>query len=220
MLLAHARPHVVRQYETLPDAAPGVATAAVGHARDLQDRDVGCLAWAVHLSHDGRRVVTVETWKDEATFRRASRSAASDRSTPSPTDVQLYRWVGGDGVQPTPVTDPAAGVVVIDVFRVWRPLLRPVSAFNLRNGRDFGRQPGCVSTTVMRSVTAGRIATYARWRTVEDFLAAFSTLTGRPVASTDDVNEAAARMTRGFLRTDYHAHDLVDAWEGATVTGG
>ena len=215
MLLAHAGPHAVRQYEVSPDAATAVVAHAVRQARDLQDHDIGCLSWAVHLSTDRRRVVTMETWQDESSFRPSGTPATPVGPQP---DVQLYRWVGGDGVQPTPVTDPTAGVVVIDVFRVWRPLLRPVSAFNLRNGRDFARQPGSVSTSVLRSVTAGRIATYARWRTVEDFLAAFTTLTGRPVESTDDVNEAAARMTRGLLRTDYHAHDLVEAWEGAGVT--
>jgi hypothetical protein len=126
----------------------------------------------------------------------------------------LYRRTATNGVDPTPVTDPTAGVILIDSFRVWRPLVRPVSAVTVRNGRAFQRAPGCFSTTVRRSTTSGRIATYARWRTTEDFLAAFTAVQGVAVDSTDDVNRAAAAMTRGPLRTDYHTYELVDADEG------
>ncbi len=61
--------------------------------------------------------------------------------------------------------------------------------------------------------TPGRIATYARWRTTGDFLAAFSAIRGTVVTSTDDVNRATAAMTHGLLRTDYHTYDLLDADE-------
>jgi heme-degrading monooxygenase HmoA len=111
----------------------------------------------------------------------------------------------------TPVDDPGAGVIVIDTFAVWRPLLGPVSSFNIRNGEAFNRSPGCISTTVLRGVGVGSIATYARWRSVADFAAAFSTATGKPAQSADDVNRAAARMTFGFIRPDHHSYELVIA---------
>lgn len=110
-------------------------------------------------------------------FRRAG--AAGDLPTLQP-DTALYAWAGTGGVEPTPVTDPAAGVITIDVFGVWKPLIGPVSWFNLRNGAAFDRQPGCHSPTVLRGLPSGRIATYTHWRTPEDFLSAFGAVSGGP----------------------------------------
>jgi heme-degrading monooxygenase HmoA len=160
-------------------------------------------AFALHCAHDGTRIVTIEAWRDAAAFHR-------DHDAADPT-AALYAWAATGGRNPTPVDDPGAGVIVIDTFAVWRPLLGPVSSFNIRNGEAFNRSPGCISTTVLRGVGVGSIATYARWRSVADFAAAFSTATGKPAQSADDVNRAAARMTFGFIRPDYHSYELVIA---------
>lgn len=175
MLLTKERPQAFREYRISPEEADEVGAEAVAAARTLHTSAIGCTGWAVHVSHDRLRVVTVESWRDEESYRRAGDlgHVAGRRPTHA-----LYRHVNTDGVTPTPVGDPAAGVIVIDCFRVWRPLVRPVSAFNVRNGRAFNRSPGCVSITVLRSPAAGRIATYARWSRTEDFLAAFTATQG------------------------------------------
>jgi len=207
------RPHAFRQYDlTDPATTTQVAMAATTAAHDLHARDVGLQAWAVHRSLDGLRVVTVERWQDRACFQRSG--TAGDLSHLRP-DTALYGWAGTDGASPTPVGDPVHGVTTIDVFRIRRALIRPVSAFNLRNGRTFNQQPGCVSTTVLRGMGVGRIATYARWRTAEDFYTAFSILNGTEVSSTDDINTWAARRTRGLIRTDYHIYRHVAPLEAA-----
>lgn len=41
-----------------------------------------------------------------------------------------------------------------------------------------------------------------------------------PDAARTVVADAVGRMTRGFLRTDHHTHELVGVWEGAPVTRG
>lgn len=212
MLLSRSSPQVFREYRVEPAESDGVAAAAVTAARALRSTGVGCTAFAVHLAHDRRRVVTVEAWADERAAREHGRRG--DLADRRPTSA-VYRHTATAGVAPTPVTDGSAGVIVIDCFRVWRPLVRPVSAFNARNGRSFDAAPGCVSTTVLRSTRTGRIATYARWRTTADFLAAFTATQGTAVSSTDEINDAAAAMTRGLLRTDYHTYELLDADEGS-----
>ncbi|MGL5850398.1 MAG: antibiotic biosynthesis monooxygenase [Phycicoccus sp.] len=207
--LGLADTHAFRQYDVDQGGAEHLAALAVAAAHRQAAAD-GCLGWTVHLAHDRTRVVTVEAWRDRAAFQRGAvtgREAAVDGVRP---DLALYRHAGTGGVDPTPVGDPASGVTVIDVFRVWRPLIRPVSAFNRRNGKAFDRDPACVSTSVLRGVTAGRIATYARWRSTEDFLRVFSATQGHPVQSTDEVNATAARISRGLIRTDYHAYDVVE----------
>lgn len=211
MLFSRSSPHVFREYRVDPARADGDAAGAVDTARALVAAGVGCTAWAVHVSHDRLRVVTVEAWSDE----RAVRAHVHRGDLPGrrPT-TGIYRRRATGGLDPTPVTDPDAGVIVIDCFRVPRPLVRPVSAFTVRNGRAFSASPGCVSTTVLRSTGSGRIATYARWRTADDFLAAFTATQGTAVSGTDDINDAAAAMTRGLLRTDYHTYSLLDADEG------
>ncbi|MGL4178352.1 MAG: antibiotic biosynthesis monooxygenase [Dermatophilaceae bacterium] len=206
--------HAFKQYDIDPGRAEHLAALAVRAARH-QANAGGCLGWTVHLAHDRTRVVTVEAWRDPASFRdgaHVGERAVVDGVRP---DIALYRHAGTGGADPTPVGDPASGVTVIDVFRVWRPLIRPVSAFNLRNGETFNRDPGCVSTSVLRGITAGRIATYARWRTTEDFLRVFSSSQGHSVRSTDEVNAAAVRISRGLIRPDYHAYDVVETDEGA-----
>lgn len=202
MLLDPSRPHAFREVRTDPARADAAAEAACDDIRSRVRRASGLAAWAVHLAHDRTRVVTVEAWHDAAGYR-----ADADARMPG---AALYKRVGTGGIDPTPVTDPAAGVIVIDIFPVWRPLVRPVSKFNLRNGEAFNRQPGCVSTTVLRGITRGRIATYARWRTVTDFLTAFEATTGGRVAGTNDINAWAARKTFGLIRPDYHSYDLID----------
>ncbi|TFL16564.1 hypothetical protein [Jannaschia formosa] len=205
MLFDRHRPHAFRERRVEPAAAQAVAAAEEAAVLRRATRAPGLRAWAVHLAHDRMRVVTVEAWNSADAFRQDP-----DAREPG---VGLFAWVATGGRKPTPVDDPEAGVIVIDTFPVWRPLVRPVSLFNARNGEGFNRQPGCVSTTVMRGLGVGRIATYARWRTVADFTAAFTATTGHPVDSTDAINEAAARMTAGLIRTDYHAYDLV-AFQG------
>jgi heme-degrading monooxygenase HmoA len=211
--LGLADTHAFRQYDIDPARAEHLTTQVVTAARHQGEAD-GCLGWAVHLAHDRTRVVTIEAWRDLASFRHGALTTSRAVVDGVGPDIALYRHAGTGGADPTPVGDPASGVTVIDVFRVWRPLIRPVSAFNLRNGEAFNRSPGCVSTSVLRGVTAGRIATYARWRTTEDFLDAFSTSQGHPVRSTDEVNLTAARISRGLVRTDYHAYDIVTTNEG------
>ncbi len=217
MLLTGERPQALRTYRTEPRDADRVAREAVAAARAVRDREVGCEGWAVHLSHDRLRVVTVEAWRDAAAFRAAG--TLGDVAARRP-DTVLYRRAGTGGADPTPVGDPGLGVTVIDVFPVRRPLVGPVSAFTLRNGAAFGRQPGCVGTTVLRGLSAGRIATYARWRTTGDFLAAFTAVQGTAVDSTAAVDAATARLSRGLLRTDYHVYDLVDGDAGDDDRGG
>ncbi|MGL5929239.1 MAG: antibiotic biosynthesis monooxygenase family protein [Dermatophilaceae bacterium] len=212
--LGLADTHAFRQYDTDPSRAERLAARAAEAARHQSASD-GCLSWTVHLAHDRTRVVTVEAWRDLASFRDGALTGPQSVVDGVRPDVALYRHAGTGGVDPTPVGDPASGVTVIDVFRVWRPLIRPVSAFNLRNGEAFNRDPGCVSTSVLRGITAGRIATYARWRSTEDFLRVFSATQGHPVQSTDEVNATAARISRGLVRTDYHAYDVVSTHEGA-----
>jgi hypothetical protein len=182
-----------------------MAAAHRDHARRLMDRNAGLAAFAVHLSRDQTRVVTVEVWREPTMTQQAA--------NPAGTTSAAYLRAATSGLDPTPVTDQSAGVIVIDIFAVWRPLLRPISAFNIRNGRAFNAAPGCISTTVLRGIGKGTIATYARWRDITDFLTAFSNQTGRTVRSTDDINAAAARMSFGLVRTDYHAYNLFAAEE-------
>jgi len=200
MLLDQVRPHAFREYRVAPEQAETAAQRQRDKVVARSRRAAALEAWAVHLAKDLTRVVVVEAWRDAESFRRDP-----DAREPG---AALYAWAGTGGREPTPVEDAHAGVIVIDIFAVWRPLVRPVSAFNLRNGEAFNRQPGCISTTVLRGVGTGRIATYARWRTIDDFLAAFRAVTGKPVASADDINAAAVSMSFGIVRPDYHAYDL------------
>lgn len=200
MLFDRRRPHVFRERRVTPGEAEVISRAEVAAAEQRAARG-GPEAFAVHLAHDRTRVVTVEAW----------RSADDCRHAPDTPDgsVAVYEWAATGGLEPTPVADDSAGVIIVDLFRVWRPLIRPVAAFNIRNGEAFNRQPGCISTTVLRSSATGGIATYARWRSVGDFAAAFSALTGRKARTADDVNRAAASMTLGLIRPDYHSYELV-----------
>ncbi len=131
MLLTEDRPQVIREYRTAPEEADRVGAEAVAAARALCASDVGCDGWAVHLSHDRLRVVTVEAWCDAASYGRHGQRGDLPRRRPASA---LYRHAATDVVDPTPVADPAAGVVVIDCFPVWRPASRPVTAFTVRNG--------------------------------------------------------------------------------------
>lgn len=177
-------------------------------ARTRADRHNGLEAFAVHLSHDKLRVMTVEAWRNTAAYR-----AEAEADEP---EAAVFEWAATGGIDPSPVDDGDAGVIIIDLFQIWRPLLRPVSAFNIRNGEAFNREPGCLSTTVLRGIGTGAIATYARWSSPAAFAAAFSKITGRRAVDPDGVNRAAARMTFGLIRPDYHAYDLI-AYQGATA---
>lgn len=201
MFFDRQRPHAFREFRTGPGRADLLVERQLRLGEQRAARAPACEAWAVHVARDRTRVIVVEAWRSVADYRR---DPDADHA-----DAALYSWAATGGVEPTPIEDDTAGVIVIDIFSVWRPLVGPVSAFNARNGTAFTREPGCISTTVLRGVTAGRIATYARWRSEGDFVAAFAKVTGRSVASTDDVNTAAARLTLGFIRPDYHSYDLV-----------
>ncbi|MGO9134686.1 MAG: hypothetical protein ACLP8A_11670 [Methylovirgula sp.] len=155
----------------------------------------------VHVAQDRTRVMIVEAWRDALAYR-----ADPDARAPGSA---LCAWVATGGAEPTPVDDLGAGVIVIDLFAVWRPLVGPISKFTVRNGEAFNREPGCISTTVLRGIGNGSIATYARWRSAEAFASAFAEITGRAARTPDDVNVAAAKMTLGLIRPDYHAYDLV-----------
>lgn len=200
MLLDRFRPHAFR----VEAVTPGIIDTALARTRQALEqrakRSAGLQGYALHKAYDGSRIVTVEAWRNEAAFR-----ADADAADP---DVVLYAWAATGGRDPTPVADDGAGVIVIDTFRVWRPLLGLVSSFNIRNGEAFNRAPGCISTTVLKGIGAGSIATYARWRSAADFAAAFSQATGRRAATADDVNQAAAKMTLGLIRPDYHSYAL------------
>lgn len=199
MLFDAHRPVSFREVRTRPDRIGEVVATERSAVEDRANRNAALAGWALHRSLDAQRIVVVEAWQDERAFK--------DRDACQST--ALYLLVGAGGLVPTPVGDSAAGVIIIDLFPVWRPLLRAVAAFNLKNGEAFNRAPGCISTSVLRGVTTAGIATYARWRTVEDFTAAFARQTGRSATSIDDVNRAAARMTLGLIRPDYHAYELV-----------
>lgn len=207
-MLDHRRPHAFREQRVSPGAAGSGSAAAVISAKARAARHSGLAAYAVHLSHDRTRVMTVEAWRNVDAYR-----TDCDADLPG---SGLFSWAATGGIDPTPVDDPGAGVIIIDLFSVWRPLLRPVSAFNIRNGAAFNREPGCLSTTVLRGIGTGAIATYARWSSVEAFAAAFSKITRRHAADADGVNRAAARMTFGLIRPDYHSYDLI-ACEGTST---
>jgi hypothetical protein len=197
-------PHIFRVAEVTATAAAAMAKAHDAHAQSLMRRG-GLAAYVVHLAQDRTRVVTIEAWRSLAQARQAA--------SPDGTFSAVYRMAASSGQAAIPLIDASQGVVVIDTFSVWRPLLRPVSAFNVRNGRAFNQSPGCVGTTVLTGVDKGTIATYAHWRSVDDFLQAFSRQTGRAAQSTDDVNRAVSKMTFGLLHTDYHSYDLFAAGE-------
>jgi quinol monooxygenase YgiN len=201
MLLDRVRPHAFRVQSVTPTSMDAALDHAMQTLLARAQRSAGLQGYALHRAQDSKRIVTIEAWSDEAAFR-------ADKDA---NDLQaaLYAWAATGGCDPTPVEDTSAGVIIIDTFNVWRPFVRPVSWFNIRNGEAFNRAPGCISTTVLRGIGAGSIATYARWRSVEDFAAAFSTSTGKAASSADEVNRAAARMTMGFVRPDYHSYDLV-----------
>lgn len=204
MLFDRRRPHVFRALRVSPSEAEAISRAEVAAAEARAARG-GPEAFAVHLAHDRTRVVTVEAWASAADARHFP-------ATPGGS-AALYEWAATGGLEPTPVADDSAGVIVIDLFRIWRPLVRPVAAFTIRNGEALNQQPGCISTTVLRGT--GRIATYARWRSVEGFVAAFSAVTGRKASTADDVNRAATSMTFGMIRPDYHSYELVAFSGGA-----
>jgi heme-degrading monooxygenase HmoA len=205
MLFDRRRPHVFREFRVTSSTINITAKTQLAAIERRFARHSGMEEWALHASKNGLRVIIVEAWRNAADFW-------SDPDSKEP-GTALFDWIGTGGQEPTPVTAPNAGVIVIDMFNVWRPLVRPVSAFNLKNGDAFNREPGCISTTVLRGNGVGRIATYARWRSEADFFAAFTKQTGKPVASTDDINAAAARMTFGFIRPDYHSYDLIASKE-------
>jgi heme-degrading monooxygenase HmoA len=202
MLFDRTRPHAFREYRVAPSDAHQTATEQVNRARVRAARSQDCQAWAVHVAKDATRVIVVEAWRDIRAFQ--------DDADAHETGCALYKWAATGGREPTPVQDTTAGVIVIDIFPVWRPLLRPVSAFNIKNGESFNKHPGCISTTVLRGVTAGSIATYARWRSEADFFDAFEMATKAKVSSTQDINDFAIKKTFGLLKPDYHIYDLVE----------
>lgn len=205
MLFDSRRPHVFREELVTPSNATMAAARTQDRATERISRYGACEELAVHLAKDKTRIVTVEAWRDLASLRKDADLAASGTAS--------YVRAATDGVDPTPVNDPNSGVIVIDMFAVWRPLLWPVSVFNIRNGKAFNAHPGCISTTVLRGIGIGAIATYARWRSIADFLDAFALQTGHSVDSTDDINTAAARMTLGLIKPSYHAYDLISFQE-------
>jgi heme-degrading monooxygenase HmoA len=195
-------PHVFREYPIAPIDMAATVHRQKQAAENRVSRTDALRAYAIHASHDQTRVIVVEAWRDSASYR-------NDLDATEPA-ARLYTWAGTGGVEPTPVDDPGAGIIVIDIFPLWRPLVYPVSLFNLKNGETFNRQPGCISTTVLRGCGVGSIATYARWRTLDDFYAAFEVSTKKAVSRTDDINAAAAKMTFGVVRPDYHSYELVE----------
>lgn len=205
MMFDRLRPHAFREMRVSPSEAETVARGAMADAKRRMTRAPALEAYAVHLAKDRTRVITVEAWSDAQSYR-----ADPDARTPG---AALYAWAATGGIEPTPVDDPRAGVIVIDLFAIWRPFVGPVSKINIRNGEAFNREPGCISATVLRGLGTGRIATYARWRSEDAFAAAFAKLTGKTVQNSSDVNAAAAKMTFGLIRPDYHAYDLI-AFEG------
>jgi heme-degrading monooxygenase HmoA len=202
MLFDRIRPHAFREYRVVPREADKAAKEQANRARERASRSPNCQAWAVHVAKDATRVMAVEAWRDRDAFR-----VDADANEPS---AVLYSWAATGGREPTPVEDPAAGVIVIDVFSVWKPLVRPVSAFNIKNGQSFNKHPGCVSTTVLRGLDVGSIATYARWRSEADFFDAFEIAAKVKVKSTQDINDFAVKKTFGLLRPDYHTYDLFE----------
>lgn len=201
MLFDRNRPHAFRVLATNPARVGETVAATERTLKARADRCDALQAYALHRAHDDMRIVAVEAWRDEAAYR--AHPDAQDKH------AMLYTWAATGGREPTPVDDAGAGVIVIDTFQVWRPLLGPVSRFNIRNGEAFNRAPGCISTTVLRGLGVGSIATYARWRSVEDFAAAFSQSTGKLARTTDDINRTAARMTLGLIHPDYHSYELI-----------
>jgi hypothetical protein len=202
-LLDRHRSHAFRVFRVSPERAHFEAQAQQWAATERSARATGLQSWAVHLARNRACVIVVEAWRDAASYH-----SDADAALPG---SNLYQWVGTGGRKPTPVNDGSAGVIVIDVFPIWRALSRPVSLFNVKNGEAFNRHPGCISTTVWRGV--GSIATYARWRSEADFFDAFEDAVGVPVSSTDQVNAAASRKTFGLIRPDYNVHELVSFWE-------
>lgn len=203
MLFHHHRPYAFREERIRPVEAAQAARDALATIRRRSERGQGLEAFALHLAEDRTRLVTVEGWRDAKSFRE-------DQAIHG-TGSALFTWTATDGRNPTPADHAALGVIIIDLFQVWRPLVRPVCAFNIRNGRVLNAHSGCVSTTVLRG--QGAIATYARWASTEDFLAAFTTLTGKPAGSTAELNATAARMTFGVVRPDYHTYELIESRE-------
>jgi hypothetical protein len=201
------RPHAFRVFRVSPERAQSEVQAQQQAATERSARATGLQGWAVHLARNRTCVIVVEAWRDTAAYR-----ADPDARLPG---SHLYQWVGTGGREPTPVNDGSAGLIVIDVFPTWRALSLPVSLFNVKNGEAFNRHPGCISTTVLRGVGAGSIATYARWRSEADFFDAFEDAVGAHVSSTDEVNAAASRKTFGLIRPDYNVHELVAFWEHA-----
>ncbi|MBL8972550.1 MAG: antibiotic biosynthesis monooxygenase [Myxococcales bacterium] len=207
MTPTHLLPHAFRRHDVTPTDADDVTARAVAVVRELAAAGVGCEDWAVHRSHDRLRVITIEAWRDEKAFRSAgARGELSGRQG----DTALYRFAGPPALEPLALADEGKGIIAIDIFSVWRLVAGAVAAFNLRNGRAFHEQPGCFGTAVLRGRAAGRIATFARWESEEHFITAFQKVAGVPVDSLEAINAAAARMTRGFVRPDYHSFDRVE----------
>jgi heme-degrading monooxygenase HmoA len=202
MLFNRQSPHAFREYHIAPQDMAATLDRQKQAAENRMAQAKALQSYAIHASHDQTRVIVVEAWRDAPSYR-------NDPDAKEPTS-RLYTWAGTGGIESTPVDDPAAGIIVIDIVPLWRPLVYPVSLFTLKNGEEFNRQPGCISTTVLRGSEIGSIATYARWRTLEDFFAAFEVSTKKAVASTDDINAAAAKMTFGVIRPDYHAYELIE----------
>lgn len=187
---------------TLP-TDPGRSTTAADAGRRWADAVVvghsSCRGVAVHSATDGLRVVVVAAWDDRPDPPRLD-GARTDHLT-------VVHCSREDGV---PV-DTAGGVAtVIDVLPVPRLLLGAAARFTVRNGRAFARAPGFGAAVVLRSSgRRGAITTYAHWHDEGAFLRAFTAQGGTAVATTAQVNAAAARRTRGLIRTDYHTHDVI-----------
>jgi len=202
MLMDRRTLKIFREYRVEPSQALSTANEQRDRAHERSSRSAKLKGWAVHLAHDRTRIVVAEAWQE--TLNTRSEGELDEHAV-------LYEWAGTGGVEPTPVDDDSAGLIVIDIFAVWSALIGPVSAFNLKNGKAFNSHPGCVSTTVLRGRTRGRIATYARWRSIKDFLDAFQASAGGAVRSLEDINTFAARKTFGLIRPDYHSYDLYAA---------
>jgi heme-degrading monooxygenase HmoA len=192
--------YTVTNIPTQPDAVSAAADAADSWADDLHARRRGCRAAAVHRARDGLRVVVVTAWDSPpAGHEHHDADATTDVLTVAHSSAPEGITVGAPGV-----------ATVIDVLPVPRPLLRPAVRFTVSNGRAFARRPGFGAAVVLRGTgRRGAIATYAHWHDEDAFLTAFTARGGTAVATTAQVNDAAARRTRGFIRTDYHTHDVV-----------
>ncbi len=179
----------------------------------LQSSSAAPHSRALYAARDKTRLISIQGWSTEAAAKEQVASSIQTVHDSTYHSQGIYKVAHVGGSKPQALGTQAAGTVILDMFSIWWPLVWPVSKFNIRNGRQFNDHPGCVCTVVLTG--RGRISTYAVWRTTEDFLDAFHRATGHAVKSTQDINDYAAKLTRGLMRPDYHVYDLVELKESA-----